>query len=55
MVNNKRAKVIVKFQDNTELNLTTMLLTNKQNVKKGNRNLEKEIVARQLFGKGPEK
>ena len=55
MANNKRAKVIIKFQDSIELNLTNMLLQNKQNAKEGDAILEKERVARQLFGNGPEK
>ena len=53
--NNKRAKVIVKFQDNTELNLTNIVLQNKQNAMEGDEILEEESVVRQLLGNGPEK
>ena len=54
VTNNKRTKVIVRFQDHTELNLTNMKLKNNKNAKEGNKIVEKESVTRQLLGNGPE-
>ena len=54
VANNKQKKVIVKFQDHTELNLTNMILQNNQNAKEGNEILERESATRQLFGNRPE-
>ena len=50
VANNKQTKIILRFQDHTELNLTNMILRNNKNAKEGNKIVEKESVARQLFG-----
>ena len=48
---NKQAKVIIEFQENTELNLTTLLLKKTQeDANEGDNNLEKDSMVRQLFG-----
>ena len=55
VANNKQRKVIVRFQDHAELNLTNMLLQNNKNAKEGSKIVEKQSAARRLFGNGPEK
>ena len=51
MANNKRAKLIIEFQDNKELILITMIFENKQDANEGDNNLEINSVVRQLFAK----